>query len=429
MKFLCSGDNIAYLKEVVCDEGTDTSKKDGTQPTSIRKICEHDRFVGVKVESINQYKERFLIVCRKGGIITLYDSFSDHYNQLHEYALPVESDDHLVSLVVIDDLDLIIAAYESANLYFISLSGEKFTNDPVNSKLPGDKPISAFVKNPETPGVFAFGGKDNDLKIVHLFDLKISSITLAELLSTVINPKVLFTAKNVRNDHLDLQAPIWISKILFVENLGKDGYKLVTATRYGQIRIYDTTHGRRPIYDFKVSENPLIGLAFADEEHENVIVSDSRNIIAKYSLSKFDMNGEHIRSASAGSIVKPAPKLLGKYNSGENSGAILAIDVIEDEIVSIGGLDRYLKVYDVESREIVAKVYMGVEVTGIIILEGTEENKQEAAPILKKKRKIISPEKELEEDNEIWQQLDENSKVDETKIKKPKIERKKRVLT
>ncbi|CCE86723.1 Piso0_005230 [Millerozyma farinosa CBS 7064] len=428
MKFLCSGDNIAYLKEVVCDEGTDTSKKDGTQPTSIRKVCDDDRFVGVKVESINQCKEKYLVVCRKGGIITLYDVLSGDYDQVHEYTLPVESDDHLVSLVVIDDLDILIAAYESANLYFISLSGEKFTSGPVNSKLPGDKPISVFVENPETPGIFAFGGKDNNLKIVQLFDSNISATTVAESLATIIKPKILFTAKNVKNDHLDLQAPIWITKILFAENLEKGGYNVVTATRYGQIRIYDTNHGRRPIYDFKVSDRPLIGLAFADEEHENVIVSDSHNIIAKYSLTKIDMNGEHINSASAGSIVKPTPKLLGKYSSGGNSGAILAIDVIEDEIVSLGGLDRYLKVYDVESREIVAKVYMGVEVTGIIILEGTEENKQEV-PILKKKRKIISPEKELEEDNEIWQQLEENSKVDEARVKTPKIERKKRVLT
>ncbi|CCE85616.1 Piso0_005230 [Millerozyma farinosa CBS 7064] len=429
MKFLCSGDNIAYLKEVVCDEGTDTSKKDGIQPSSIRKICDDDRFVGAKVESINQCKEKYLIVCRKGGIITLYDKLSDDYGQVHEYTLPVELDDHLVSLVVIEDLDIIIAAYESANLYFMSLSGDKFATDPVNAKLPGDKSINAFVENPDTPGVFAFGGKDNNLKIVQLFDSNFSSATLAESLTTCISPKVIFTAKNVKNDHLDLQAPIWITKILFVENLEKDGFKIITTTKYGQLRIFDTTHGRRPIYDFKVSDRPLIGLAFADEEHENVIVSDSHNIIAKYSLIKIDANGEHINSASAGSIVKPTPKLLGKYSSGGNSGAILAIDVIEDEIVSLGGLDRYLKVYDVESREIVAKVYIGVEVTGIIILEGTEENTQKTVPILKKKRKVVSPEKELEEDNEIWQQLDENSKADGAKVKKPKIERKKRIVT
>ncbi|KAF8562461.1 WD repeat-containing protein 74 [Paragonimus westermani] len=55
-----------------------------------------------------------------------------------------------------------------------------------------------------------------------------------------------FCAKNVRPTTLQLQVPVWISDICFVPN--HSGQILLTASRYGELALYDTRCGqRRPV--------------------------------------------------------------------------------------------------------------------------------------------------------------------------------------
>ena len=101
-----------------------------------------------------------------------------------------------------------------------------------------------------------------------------------------------------------------------------------------------------------MTEKPIVTLTFANDEQTEIIVTDTHSLIAKYSLTQVEKAFKTI-SASAGEIVKPVPKLLGKFTGG-NTGATFGVHIYE-RIVAFAGLDRYLRVFDLESREILAK--------------------------------------------------------------------------
>lgn len=55
------------------------------------------------------------------------------------------------------------------------------------------------------------------------------------------NKKPLWQAKNLPNDELDLQIPIWDTDACYLES----NTNFVVCTAYGDIREYDTREGRR----------------------------------------------------------------------------------------------------------------------------------------------------------------------------------------
>ncbi|KAG7661459.1 NSA1 [[Candida] subhashii] len=436
MKFLISSDDTGAAKEVVCVRGTDTSKQTATQPRSIKNYFTHNDVVNSKsriMQMIN-FNSEYIIASRLGGTIAVYEvteeaeeeeaekngeeekgNEDNKYKLLHEYQVPIEDEkDKPIALIKIEILDSVIVAYESSKVFLIHIN-EKFDFEPLEIPLPSNKPISAFTINPDEENVCAFGGNENDLQIVRLFESKVNRTIFKkkqkDYLKVFTNPSVIYKAKNVKNDHLDLRVPVWISNILFFHH-EQEGYKLVTSTRYGQVRIYDTKHGRRPIQDFQICEKPIVTLTFANDDQTEIIITDTHHLMARHSLVKIDERAFKTHSASAGDIIKPVGKLLGKYSQGGNTGATFAVEIMED-IVATAGLDRYLRVFDLESREMLAKVYVGVEVSSIVILDDEDEEAEEeqAAEGVKdskvhKKRKRV--EHEESDDEELWNQLDSN---------------------
>ena len=87
---------------------------------------------------------------------------------------------------------------------------------------------------------------------------------------------------------------------------------------------------------------------------------------------------------------------MGKYQEGGNTGAIFGVLCFKDTFVATGGLDRYLRVYDLETREMVSKVYMGSQIADILFLEGEEEEESEEEV------------DEEEENNALWDELESN---------------------
>ncbi|EMG49915.1 NSA1 Ribosome biogenesis protein NSA1 [Candida maltosa Xu316] len=406
MKFIISADDTGAAKEVVCNKGTDTSKQDAKQPTSITNFfTEPDATLKSRIVHLLSFNYQYIIATRLGGHVSVYDlneevEQEEKYKLLHDFELPVADDDKPIALAKIEILDSIIVAFESSKIFLIHID-DKFKFKPLEIQLPEYKPISAFTVNPEAENIIALGGKEHDLQIIQIFNKKINSTIFKkknyekEFQSTVI-----FKAKNVKNDHLDLRVPIWITNILFCKNNGNPGYKLITSTRYGQVRLYDTNEGKKPRKDYPVSQKPIVTLSFANEEQTELIITDTHSLMAKYTLEKIDEEAFKTNSASAGDIIRPVPKLLGKFTGG-NTGATFAVQVYEN-IVAFAGLDRYLRVFDLESREILAKVYVGVEVSSLLILDDEDEDDEET-----KKRKR----EEEEDDEDLWNQLDTKKKT------------------
>ncbi|KAK6464759.1 ribosome biogenesis protein NSA1 [Scheffersomyces coipomensis] len=429
MKLLVSSDDNGQVKEVIFNRGTDTSKKDGQQPISIKNFCTEPKVIS-KSRLIN-FSDKYLVAAKLGGSLNIYElpdeeiemEDEEKYKLLHSYNLEVEKGDVPIALIANDELESIIVAYESSKVFIINLSNEDFNVDPILINLDINKPIAAFVENPYEHGTFAYGGKEVDVKIIRLFEKNVNhEIFSKKDYKKSFIPKELFKAKNAKNDHLDLRPQIWISQILFFKDQPTNGYKFITATRYGQIRLYDTTHGRRPIKDFKLCDKPIITLSFVNENESEIIVTDTHNLIAKHSLTLVDENAHKTISASAGVIIKPVAKLLGKFSEGGNTGATFGV-ASNGEILVTGGLDRYVRVFDIESRELLGKVYLGVEISSILIVDDEDEIEEadivnEAPIIQKRKRRDIATEAKEESDEEdLWNELEINEKKSTKKQK------------
>ncbi|KAI5958236.1 NSA1 [Candida theae] len=419
MKILVAADDIASGKLIECNRGTDTSKEDSVQPKSITNCFTVPKFnYSSRITHLINYNYQYFIASRIDGTVSVYDYEEDTearkilaadekdeldlkanlFKHLHDYKVPIAARDKPIGLFKLEKLDSVLLPYTSGKVFLIYIGDFKF--EPLEINLPVESPIEAFAVSPDFENIAAYGGKEVDLKVVELHDEKLNSSIFKKDYKNLFNPKVVFAAKNVKNDHLDLRVPIWITNILFFQNESKESFKLLTSTHYGHLRVYDSTHGRKPLKNYQVSQDPILTLTFADEEQKDVIVTGPNSLIAKYSLTQVDEKAFKTNSASAGEIVKAVPKSLGKYTGG-NTGATYAVEVVEN-IAAFAGLDRYLRVFDVSTRELLAKVYLGVEVSSLVILDDEDEEEEE----VKRKR-----EAEEEEDEQLWNQLDKKQKT------------------
>ncbi|KAG7705172.1 hypothetical protein KL948_003667 [Ogataea haglerorum] len=360
MKLLVSAEESGALKEVICVKGTDTSKQHAPQPTSIKTYCQETRYT--KIQHFILY-ENYLVAARQGGSICIYNA-EDEYAEVKKLDnLSASADDAFVSLFELGDK--IYACTEAGNLSIIE--PEKWKYRVV--KLKG--PISTFCGDVSRPGIFAYGGKETDLTVIKLDTME-----------------VVFKGKNVPNNNLDLREPIWISKVAFATDAQDepDVYKLVTVTRYGHVRYYDSTKGRRPVLNYKLSDKPLITMAKLNDSE--IVCSDTHVTTAKFNFK----NGS----------------MLGKFQGAV--GSIKAVHVLNN-VLATGGLDRYVRCFELGSRNTIAKVYMGTQISDVCLVEADEEQPeeklQEAKPKAKEQEGLEqkSEDDESSDEEEMWQKL------------------------
>lgn len=92
--------------------------------------------------------------------------------------------------------------------------------------------------------------------------------------------KQIFSSKNLPNDYLQLEVPVWDSDIGFVDGPSV----LATCSRHGYVRLYDTRKQRRPVTHFASEEH---GMSFAA-------------LVAK---------GHYIYTGTTMGVLKVSPKL------------------------------------------------------------------------------------------------------------------------
>ncbi|KAG7856858.1 hypothetical protein KL939_003643 [Ogataea angusta] len=374
MRLLVSAEESGALKEVICVKGADTSKQQAPQPTSIKTFCQETR--NTKIQHFILYKNH-VVAARQGGSICIYNT-EDEYAEVKKISgLAASAEDAFVSLFELHDK--IYACTEAGNLSIIEPETWTYTT----AKLKG--PISSFCGDVSRPGIFAYGGRETDLTVIKLDTME-----------------VVFRGKNVPNNKLDLREPIWISKVAFATDPQdkSDVYKLITVTRYGHVRYYDSAKGRRPVLNFKLSDKPLITMAKLNGSE--IVCSDTHVTTAKFNFK----NGS----------------MLGKFQGAV--GSVKAVNVLNN-VLATGGLDRYVRCFDLGSRNIIAKVYMGTQISDVWLVEADEEQPKEEPQEVKPKAKDPKElEKEGEDDEssdeeEMWQKL-QNSLAEKRKRRKLK---------
>lgn len=359
MKFLVSSNNLNGIIGVEFNKDTDTSKKE-CGDYYIKRFFDFKKFEKKQcVFSIHVYN-KLLILVKLSGSLSIH-SFnnqektfceSEDYPEISEVLLSSNSDVP-ISSHLLESLGLIIVAFKSGDIFFFNL--ENLSNKPFKLTLPNDKNVEAFSYDENLKGHFCYGGEKNDLKVVKLYD---SSLTKEIIKSTsfemLFKVVLIYSAKNVKNNYLGLESPVWITNLKFFNIESENSFKIITSTKYGEARIYDFSKSRRPISTFKLTKHSIRNLIFSKDDYSEIIITDTNNLLIRYNLIETNRNTS-IHSYS----LKPKRNFLEKV-----TGSIISLNVSDNFLIT-GGLDRYLRVFDLNTLKIVSKIYVGVEITSI----------------------------------------------------------------
>lgn len=188
-------------------------------------------------------------------------------------------------------------------------------SEPV-TELDAGKNVSRMRQSPVHRQKVATGGKENGLKI---WDLQ--------------RPEPVFTAKNLRDDWLDLRRPHWVRDMAFIP----DSDKVVTCTGYHQVHVFDpSSPQRRPVLEVEFGEYPLTALSLP-AGGASVVVGNTQGQIALLDLRK--------------GVVRGCLKGLAGGVRG------LACHASQPVVASCG-LDRFLRIHSLEDRTLLHKVYL-----------------------------------------------------------------------
>lgn len=373
------------MVEIVFPRGTDTSKQTALQPESTETYNKEGR--ARYVQKLLRVNDEKILAARCDGAVELLSMApvdGTKYSVLKDWVIgtavlsQTEKDDAKDAVVELVMLEPGVAVSCSRKGKIVRYDLAKGTSQWLAVK----GPLDAFTIHSKLRSVVAVGGQERETEILEL------EWPEEEEKGTV---KSMWEARNVKADQLHLRSPVWIKRIFFLEceEEEKEGaYKLLVVTRYGQFREYETRAGRRPRRAVTISQHPLLVCeAGCGDGAGTVVASDAKTSTFVVTMKDLKMQG----------------KLAG------STGAVQALNSFEG-LMATGGLDRYLRVFDLATRAVEAKVYVGTHITAVLVLDGFTEEENGA----KRARD------EEAEDDQLWDQLDEVAAKQEGRKKKIK---------
>ncbi|BFZ62864.1 Ribosome bioproteinsis protein nsa1 (NOP7-associated protein 1) [Saitoella coloradoensis] len=286
-------------------------------------------------------------------------------------------------------------------------------------------PLSFLRTHPTEAGTIIFGGKDRDVEIW----ARPPTPTQEDVKNPFTGLKQVFKAKNVKNDELDLTVPIWPTDAVFLpittpsstttdtatEPSGNGNnryartapnanYKFITITRFRHIRLYDSSLARRPLWSHHLAStaHPLHSLTLLlpsnpdddEPEPETVVFADTHSRVTQFSLSTRLETGSYLRPTGAPTSV-----------------------ACSGRIVAAVCLDRYLWVWDAATRELLAKVFLKVKPTAVVVVD--DEDLGDGVK--------VESEDEDGEGEDVWEGLEEVKTESEGEEEGERVKRRRRV--
>ncbi|PON43628.1 Guanine nucleotide-binding protein, beta subunit [Parasponia andersonii] len=154
----------------------------------------------------------------------------------------------------------------------------------------------------------------------------------------------IWTAKSPPKNSLGIFTPTWFTSATF---LSKDDHrKFVAGTNSHEVRLYDISAQRRPVISFDFKETPIRAVAEDLDGHTIYVGNGSGD------LASFDMR---------------TGKLLGSF-LGKCSGSIRSIARHPElPVVASCGLDSYLRLWDVKTRQLLSAIFLKQHLVNVII--------------------------------------------------------------
>jgi ribosome biogenesis protein NSA1 len=195
----------------------------------------------------------------------------------------------------------------------------------------------------------AFGGVENDLK---LYDVN--------------TMKQVWEARNVPHDKLSLRVPVWITSISFLQPSidSKAGSLIATGTGHKHVRVYDTRNSNcRPITSIDCSEDYRVTNIVGSEDGNSVYISDSAGGISHWDVRT--NRRMHTLHGFAGSV-----RDLKRDNEANFLAGV--------------GLDRYLRIYDINKHKLHSTVYLKNRINACLVTTSNFENSNRNSKRVKK---------------------------------------------
>jgi len=312
--------------------------------TGFLKACSFQNKIPVPINKVEEPKKELSINCLSWGSderLSIYTGC--RYGRVFRYCLKSSSclllnDDEISShhKMVLKDMrvsDLertTILAFGSGKVKITKFNIDSFTSDSdkdldssdiehSTDEINAGADLFCCDQNLSSLNQILTGGKKNQLKI---WDVQKP------------NEAPIFTAKNVKNDWLNLHVPIWITKAQFIPN----SKKVITGTGYSQIRLYDTSSSqRRPVIEMKYEENPITAMAVKPGIDHQVVVGNTIGNIGLLDLRN---------------------KSIVKGYKGSRGGVTDIQFHPKQNVFASCGVDRFVNCYDLKLKEPIYSVYM-----------------------------------------------------------------------
>ncbi|XP_039987663.1 WD repeat-containing protein 74 [Xiphias gladius] len=236
------------------------------------------------------------------------------------------------------------------------------SGEPV-TELDAGKNVCRMRQSPVHPHKVATGGKENGLKI---WDLERPE-------------KPVFTAKNLRDDWLDLRRPQWVKDMAFIP----DSDKVVTCTGYHQVHVFDpSSPQRRPVLEAEFGEYPLTALSLPAAGNA-VVVGNTHGQIATLDLRK--------------GLVRSCLKGL--------AGGVRWLQCHPSQpVVASCGLDRFLRIHSLEDRKLQHRVYLKSRLNCLLLASRDLEDGGAATDGEGATQEV---KEEEEEEDEVWDAMEQ----------------------
>ncbi|GMP34074.1 hypothetical protein CsSME_00007108 [Camellia sinensis var. sinensis] len=153
----------------------------------------------------------------------------------------------------------------------------------------------------------------------------------------------IWNAKSPAKNSLGIFTPSWFTCATFLSK--EDHRKFAAGSNSHQVRLYDISAQRRPVLSFDFRESPIKAVA-EDLDGNTIYIGNGSGDLASVDLR--------------------TGKLLGCF-LGKCSGSIRSIARHPElPVLASCGLDSYLRLWDVESRQLLSAVFLKQHLTNVV---------------------------------------------------------------
>ncbi|KAH7482371.1 WD repeat-containing protein 74 [Phytophthora ramorum] len=357
------GDETGLLKSIELEKNEQRILSSREQPQArvrgIQRLC----WYGDEREAANF--QRNVVAARADGVVESYEA--SHGKSLSatrepDWSWPAQDKEQdrtrCVGLDVVQKFGSVVQCSDAGDVLVRSTLQD--AGKPASFNVGGDLHIMRLEAAAQT--VIGVGGKEHDL---NLWSLE--------------TQQMLFRAKNVSHDKLDMRVPVWVKDLRFLSGTS-NGHRVVVGSGHRHVRIYDTNTKRRPVQQLdNFGENPIQSLCVSPDE-TRIYVGDTAG-----NLDILDLR---------------TLKHMGRCTGPVGSIRDIACHPTLPYIAAVG-LDRMVHVFDINTRKYRHTVYTKQRLNSVLFCaDGLKDIPIVDDEPARKKQKSTDDEIDFDDDEE-----------------------------